>query len=109
MADEKLQLAVETYLNRKSRVVHPEGKFDGKKRFYPTLDEKRTCCDSIRFPSAAYPFSWLVHCRTMIHVACLFDVEVKDLRRAVKLKSNQPLVGKTKQVSPLPLYIWLNS
>lgn len=79
-----LQRAVETFINRKNREIHPEGEFDSKKRFCPSAAERQSCCDSIRTPSARFPFSLMVHCRTIQHIAHLFDIDVKDLRKAVR-------------------------
>ena len=54
---EKIEQTVQTYLNRKHRSEHPEGKFDKQMRWYPSEREKCECCEWIRQPSNAYPYS----------------------------------------------------
>ena len=87
----QLEQAVKCFINRQSRSEHPDGHFDNGNRWYPDEDEKRICCSLIRHPSREYPFSLMAHCRTMIHIAKLFDVyewELKDAVHAYK-KSNK--------------------
>lgn len=85
----KIQEAVETYQKRKERLSHPDGSFDNQKRWYPSADEIQTCCKSIRTPSAAYPYSLLVHCRSIEHITTMFDIDKKILKRAVYEQSNR--------------------
>lgn len=80
----QLETAAREYIARRDRTAHPDGKFDGAKRWYPSDAERCECCDSVRSPSRAYPFSYMVHCRTIGHIAALYNVDVKDLRREVK-------------------------
>jgi len=61
------------YRDRKDRVAHPEGEFDGGGRFYPSETEEQECCAEIRSPSRAYPYSLMVHCRTLKHVKNLVN------------------------------------
>jgi hypothetical protein len=81
---QRLTSAATEYVNRRDRFTHPVGHFDRAKRFYPAESEARACCNDIRSPSRRFPFSYMTHCRTMIHVAHLFDVEVADLRGAIR-------------------------
>lgn len=59
------------YKNRKNRLTHPTGKFDKAGRWFPSADEVAECCNEIRYPSRAYPYSLLVHCRTKKHIKML--------------------------------------
>jgi hypothetical protein len=81
--NERINAAVQVYLDRQARITHPAGKFDKAGRWYPIGDERCECCNYIRTPSRAWPFSLMMHCRTMEHVAHLYDVDIKKLRRAV--------------------------
>ena len=81
---EKIEQTVQTYLNRKHRSEHPEGKFDKQMRWYPSEREKCECCEWIRQPSNAYPYSLLLHCRTMKHVANLYGITEKELKDGLK-------------------------
>jgi hypothetical protein len=69
---------------RQERQSHPEGRFDNGDRWYPSVDERCECCESIRSPSRGYPYSLMLHCRTAEHLANLFQVDVLLLRRAAK-------------------------
>lgn len=76
-----LQMAINEYQDRKSRLVNPDGTFDNAGRWYPSDEEKCKCCQSVREPSARYPYSLIKHCRTTNHIANLYDVNVKDMRK----------------------------
>lgn len=78
-------LAAACYLRRKHRREHPAGSFDSARRWYPDPEEARWCCKNIRRPSARWPFSLLVHCRTLTHVSVLYRVREDEVRRAVRL------------------------
>lgn len=53
---------------RRDRVQHPVGDFDSAGRWYPHKSGKCTCCEYVREPSRAYPYTMMVHCRTKIHI-----------------------------------------
>src|SRR5262249_38215916 len=59
------------FVCRELRLHHPDGTFDEGGRFYPSEKEARDCCETIRAPSRAFPFSLMKHCRTIKHVANL--------------------------------------
>jgi hypothetical protein len=72
------------YVARQRRAADPQGTFDSGGRWYP-YGEYRDCCDRIRSPSRNWPYSLMLHCRTAKHVAALFSVPERDVRRAAKL------------------------
>jgi hypothetical protein len=74
--------AAREYLERRQRQIYPEGHFDRAGRWYPSPDEWQRCCDGVSGPSRARPYRLLAHCRTMKHVAKLYDVDPKRLREA---------------------------
>jgi hypothetical protein len=78
------QDAVKVYADRKVRLTHPAGKFDGGGRWYPAETETCDCCRGIRSPSRAWPYSLMTHCRTAEHVAHLCGVDAKELRKAAR-------------------------
>jgi hypothetical protein len=80
-----LSLCLEEYLARQNRERHPDGSFDKGGRWYPSEREQRECCAFIRSPSRAWPYSLMKHCRSVEHVAALFDIDPRILRRAVRL------------------------
>lgn len=80
----QLELAANEYISRRDRKTNPDGKFDKQGRFYPSDTETCDCCRSVRSPSKRFPYSYMVHCRTITHIACLFGVDLKELRKEVK-------------------------
>ena len=90
MENEKKQLAdaAAAYIALRDRVSNPGGSFDRGGRF--TLDAYHECCASIRNPSRAYPYSELVHARTLKHVAAVRGVDATELRREVKAQEKTP-------------------
>lgn len=82
--------AARQYLDRKARAEHPRGTFDGQRRWAPDAGERQACCRGIRPPSAAYPFSLMVHCRTKEHVAALHGLGVMQLVSALYVLTHWP-------------------
>lgn len=90
-----LDQAIAAFIARKDRSQHPDGEFDNKRRWYPSNAERQSCCAAVRTPSAAYPFSLMVHCRTADHIANLYGVDAADIRRATrKARPAQRLGGE---------------
>ena len=81
--DSEVRHAATAYVKRRERSEHPAGHFDHRGRWYPAEGETCECCKSIRRPSAAYPFSLMLHCRTIVHVATLFGVTVRELEEKI--------------------------
>lgn len=81
--DAALENAAQEYIARKNRTSHPAGNFDKAGRWEPDDEEHCECCNYIRTPSRAYPFSYMTHCRTLDHIAHLYKVDKSDLRKQV--------------------------
>ena len=77
----KLRAAALHHLDLKERGAHPVGEFDKAGRWWPVT--RYACCESIRTPSRAYPYSLITHCRTVEHVAHECGYEPTVLRAAV--------------------------
>ncbi|MDP9485329.1 MAG: hypothetical protein M3Q49_05975 [Actinomycetota bacterium] len=84
---ERVIEAVVEYLARRDRRTHPAGEFDGAGRFYLDAGERQECCDGIRSPSAAYPFSYMKHCCSVEHVARLHNADERAVRKAARALS----------------------
>lgn len=82
--DTALRDAAACYLERKARTAHPDGSTDNGGRWYPADAERQPCCSTIRTPSRAHPWSLMLHCRTLAHIAWRYDVDEAALRRAVR-------------------------
>ena len=80
----KVQEAITEYLKLKNREIHPEGTFDKGGRFYLAESEKHDCCRGIRSSSRAYPYSEMVHARTLKHVAHKYNVLESECRKALR-------------------------
>jgi hypothetical protein len=65
----------------RERRRNPAGRFDQAGRWYPA--QRHSCCDRIRGPSRAYPYSYLVHCRTLEHVLHDHGAD-EEVRREVR-------------------------
>lgn len=67
-------LVKKVYEGRRDRDVHPEGKFDSAGRWYPSeiedADGDGTC---VRSPSRAWPYSYMLRCRTRQHCRVLVE------------------------------------
>ena len=79
-----IDTALSEFHARQSRDTHPSGYFDDKGRWYPSDEETQPCCEDIRTPTRRFPYSLMVHCRTLRHVAQLHDVDEGTLRQAVR-------------------------
>lgn len=76
------------YIDLRDRATHPKGSFDSGGRFY--LTEKKFCCSGIRRPSAAYPFSEMLHGRSADHVAAKHAVDAAGVRFIARLIDKEP-------------------
>lgn len=90
-------LTATVYAARKARTTHPEGATDKGGRWYPSEREDADGDGSqARSPSAAWPWSYMLHCRTRAHCAVLvaralagLDVPA-DVQRAVRAHLDAP-------------------
>jgi hypothetical protein len=72
------------YIKRRDRTLHPDGACDSGGRWHPSDTETCSCCSEVRAPSRAWPWSLMTHCRSVGHVAKLFDVQELDVRRRAR-------------------------
>lgn len=56
----------------------------------PAPAEVRSCCQEIHPPHPKYPWTYKVHCKSVIHVAHLFNVDTLELKRYLG-KTQRPL------------------
>lgn len=75
--------AARIYLDRKARKAHPE-RDSRNKLFFPSDAEERPCCKSIRTPSRRWPWSLMLHCRTLPHILALTGANPKTTRRIIR-------------------------
>jgi hypothetical protein len=94
-----LHAAVAHYLDMDDRKARPEGTFDNANRFY--LKTTFKCCEGLREPSRAYPWSQMVHAKTAIHVAHQFGIadRVADIRAYAKWMRKYPALRESLDVA----------
>lgn len=85
---ENLRQASKAFNDRQKRYSNPSGSFDKAGRWEPDEDERCDCCDDVQEPTRERPYSLMTHCRTIDHVAHLYDVDKSDLQQQVR-KSQQ--------------------
>lgn len=82
--NETVVKAAKVFIARQNRRNHPDGEFDKQGRWYPSDGESCGCCSSVRSPSRAWPYSYMIHCRTAKHIANLYGVSERELKREAK-------------------------
>ena len=70
--------ALATFNRRQHRIEHPEGKTDNGGRFYPT-GRDAIARGTVRSPSRAHPWSYMLRCRTLEHCVELYDADKDDV------------------------------
>lgn len=78
-----LRIAALEFISLRDRNKHPVGTFCKNGSWVASNAERRSCCAGIRTPSRNYPYSEMVHCRTLVHVACVYGLEESALRYEV--------------------------
>ena len=72
--DARKALIQTVYEARRDRNVNPEGSFDDAGRWYPSdREDADGSGSSTRTPSRAWPYSYLLRCRTRAHVTVLIN------------------------------------
>jgi len=62
----RVDQAAREYIARRDRAKHPSGRFDNGGRWYPSEDEARACCVTIRAPSRRWPHSLMLHLCSLV-------------------------------------------
>ena len=96
MDEKKIKDLINTlYRARKARTTHPDGRFDRAGRWYPSEIED---CDgdgtSVRTPSRAWPYSYMLRCRTKDHCKALVQAALAG--REVPTDVSALIEGGTK-------------
>lgn len=79
--DENILNAAKEYFSRDSGRSNPLGSFGKDKRWWPADSEKMVCCGYIRTPSSHWPRSLMIHCKSVMHIANLYQVDNLELKR----------------------------
>ena len=70
------------FIERKERIAHPKGSTDNAGRWYPSCRDKAVFpSNEYRSPSRAYPWSYMLACRTAAQCARIYDADLTDTRR----------------------------
>ena len=86
--NERLDAAISCYIRRQNRKSHPVGYFDRASRWFPSDKERQLCCEKVHPPSASQPNSLNLHCRSLRHIARIYQVDPLFLSRRVSKMRN---------------------
>lgn len=73
----RLITAVDQYIKLKTRNLNPDGRFDSKGRWYPSV--YYSCCRNICSPTKKFPYSLNTHCRSAEHISTVYEISKSDL------------------------------
>jgi len=90
----KIRKAIDEFKALQSREKNPVGSFDSAGRWYPDESEKCEFCDSTRSPSRSYPYSLLLHCRTLKHICSKYELDYSEVKKAMNAEKPQKKVEK---------------
>jgi len=90
----KTQIA-NLFISLKEREENPEGSFDKAGRFY--LENKFDCCDYIRTPSRRWPYSEMIHGRTLQHAASEILGETPSEEQLAELRKRVNQIKNAKK------------
>lgn len=88
--------AIQKFMALQAREINPVGTFDNAGRWYPDVDEKCDCCKSVRSPSRAYPYSLMLHCRSLRHICTKYELDYKEVKKV--MNSEKPKRKIQKQI-----------
>ena len=94
--ENKIEKAIEEFKALQSREINPTGTFDNAGRWYPADSEKAECCEGLRSPSRAYPYSLMVHCRTLKHVCEKYGLDYRTVKKIMNAEKPKRKVEKKK-------------
>jgi hypothetical protein len=92
----KTQIA-NLFIALKEREENPEGSFDKAGRFY--LENKFDCCDYIRTPSRRWPYSEMLHGRTLEHAASEILGETPTYEQLSELRKRVNQIKKSNELN----------
>lgn len=69
--------ALTIFNRRQARIDHPEGSTDNGGRWYP--EGRDDIGMGVRTPSRSYPWSYMLHCRSLDHCECLTGADHDDV------------------------------
>jgi len=100
---EQLQAAADLFEARQSGTAEPEGAW-ADRVWLPTERERRPCCEGLEPDRLKDPQKLRNHCRTLLHVSTLFDVDSRLLRAELKRrrKAREEALGKSDGVGRGP-------
>lgn len=83
-----LSACVRELKGRQAKTIHPAGSWDHHGHFIPALTEWCPVCDTIKRDNFKGRQRFIAHCRSIGHVAHLYHVHPRDLRRKLKESGN---------------------
>lgn len=89
----------------RNRKYAPMGIYAKSKIWYPVPYEVRSCCQEMTPPMLSFPYAYQRHCRTIKHVAALFDLEELELSRYLGVRSDQARCAECSRFRPKDDYL----
>lgn len=89
--------AIITFVKRRERHENPFGRFIDR-IWYPSLSEKKECCNNICRPSKIYPYGYMIHCRSAKHISMLYEIDVRTITYGSKIENLTELYGIDKYI-----------
>jgi hypothetical protein len=86
-----------SFIELKDRITNPEGTWDKGGRFY--LDNSFECCKYIRTPSRRWPYSEMIHGRTLQHAASEILGETPSEEQLAELRKRVNQIKNAKKLT----------
>jgi hypothetical protein len=80
----RVKHAVDAYYARKEGFIDPHGTRDNEGLWFPIAGEYQSCCNNVMQPTPKNPNVLMRHCRSIQHVAKVYNVRPSDLRTALR-------------------------
>jgi hypothetical protein len=91
-------VAADRFLARQSGAEEPEGSWIDRV-WLPSNRERRSCCEGLEPDRLKDPQKLKIHCRTLLHVARLFDVDNGHLRVELRNRRKASEVQRTEEAA----------
>jgi hypothetical protein len=101
-APELVQQAADVFEARQNGLEEPEGAWTDRV-WLPSDRERRPCCEGLEPDRLKDPQKLRNHCRTLLHVASLFDLDSRVLRAEVRRRREEAKDGPTAIAPVTPL------
>lgn len=83
------------FLRKIKEKYRPDGKTDNGGRWFPSESESCSCCENVRSPSRAYPWSLYKHCHSIKHIKNVLSIrKVESIEDLPLLIEDNDYIGE---------------